>query len=135
MWMWIVWCNEWDMLTKSFYGFHNSCLYAVNILTVFSANVTGIGIRFRVMVFNATFNNISVILWRPVLLVEKIGVLGENHRPTASHCQTLSHNVVSSCLAICGFELTIVVVIGIDWSVSCKSNYHTITTTTAPYFA
>jgi hypothetical protein len=33
-----------------------------------------------VMVFNATFNNISVILWRSVLLAEKTGP-GENHRP------------------------------------------------------
>jgi hypothetical protein len=32
------------------------------------------------MVFNATFNNISVISWRSVLLVEEIGVPGENHR-------------------------------------------------------
>jgi hypothetical protein len=31
------------------------------------------------MVFNATFNNISVILWQPVLLVEETGVPGENH--------------------------------------------------------
>ena len=31
-----------------------------------------------VMVFNATFKNISVILWRSVLLVEETGVLGEN---------------------------------------------------------
>ena len=31
------------------------------------------------MVFNATFNNISVILWRSVLLVEETGVPGENH--------------------------------------------------------
>jgi hypothetical protein len=29
-------------------------------------------------VFNATFNNISVILWRSVLLVEETGVPGEN---------------------------------------------------------
>jgi len=36
------------------------------------------------MVFNATFNNISVILWRSVLLVEETGVSGENHRPAAS---------------------------------------------------
>jgi hypothetical protein len=28
---------------------------------------------------NTTFNNISVILWRSVLLVEETGVLGENH--------------------------------------------------------
>ena len=48
------------------------------------------------MVFNATFNNISVISWRSVLLVEETGGPGENHRPGASHCQTLSHNVVSS---------------------------------------
>jgi hypothetical protein len=37
------------------------------------------------MVFNATFNNISVISWRSVLLVKKTGVPGENHRPVASH--------------------------------------------------
>ena len=47
------------------------------------------------MVFKATFNNISVILWRSILLVEETGVPRENHRPAASHCQTLSHNVVS----------------------------------------
>jgi hypothetical protein len=33
------------------------------------------------MVFNATFNNISVISWPSVLLVEETGVPGENHRP------------------------------------------------------
>jgi hypothetical protein len=31
------------------------------------------------MVFDTTFNNISVTLWRSVLLVEEIGVPGENH--------------------------------------------------------
>ena len=44
------------------------------------------------MVFNATFNNISVISWRSVLLIEKTGGPGENHQPVASHRQTLSHN-------------------------------------------
>jgi len=34
-----------------------------------------------VMVFNATFTNISVISWMAVLLVEETGVPGENHRP------------------------------------------------------
>ena len=47
------------------------------------------------MVFNATFNNISVISWRSVLLVEQTG---ENHRPVASHWQIVSHNVVWSTL-------------------------------------
>jgi hypothetical protein len=40
------------------------------------------------MVFNATFNNISVLSWRSVLLVEETGVPGENDRPVASHWQT-----------------------------------------------
>jgi len=38
----------------------------------------------RVMVFNATFNHISVIWWRQVLLVDETGVPGEN-RPAGSH--------------------------------------------------
>ena len=33
---------------------------------------------------NTTFNNISVISWWPVLLVEKTGVTGENQRTAAS---------------------------------------------------
>ena len=37
------------------------------------------------MVFNATFNNISVILWQSVLLVEETEIPRENHRPVASH--------------------------------------------------
>jgi len=37
------------------------------------------------MVFNATFNNISVMSWQSVLLVEEIRVPGKNHRPAASH--------------------------------------------------
>jgi hypothetical protein len=48
------------------------------------------------MVFNTTFNNISVISRRSVLLVEETRVPRENHRPVTSHWQTLSHNVVSS---------------------------------------
>jgi hypothetical protein len=38
-----------------------------------------------VMVFNATFSNISVILWRSALLIEETEVAGENPRPAASH--------------------------------------------------
>jgi len=33
------------------------------------------------MVFNTTFNSISVISWWSVLLVEETGVPGENHLP------------------------------------------------------
>ena len=37
------------------------------------------------MVFNATFNNISVVLWWPLLMVEETAAPGENHLPVASH--------------------------------------------------
>jgi len=40
-----------------------------------------------IMVYNATFNNISVISWRSVLLIGKTGVPKENHWPAASHWQ------------------------------------------------
>jgi hypothetical protein len=42
--------------------------------------------RVRAMVFNPTFNNISVtesVLWRSVLLVAETGVPAENHQPAA----------------------------------------------------
>jgi hypothetical protein len=48
--------------------------------------------------FNATFNNISVIL------VEETGVPAENHRPAANHRKTLSHNVVSSTSRLSGIR-------------------------------
>ena len=48
------------------------------------------------MVFNSTFNYISAISWRSVLLLEETGVPRENQRPAVSHLQTLSHNVVLS---------------------------------------
>ena len=51
---------------------------------------------FSFMVFDAAFNNISVISWWLVLLVVETGIPGLIHRPSTSHCQTLSHNVVSS---------------------------------------
>ena len=56
------------------------------------------------MVFNATFNNISVISWLSVLLVEETKIPGENHRPVASHWQTLSHNVVSGTPCLSGLQ-------------------------------
>ena len=58
-------------------------------------------VRVKVMVFNATFNNISVISWLSVLLAEET----EN---------TIDLSQVIDCKG------------------SRKSNYHTITTTTAP---
>jgi hypothetical protein len=48
-----------------------------------------------ILEFNATFNNISVIQWRSVLL-EEARVPRESNLPAASDFQTLSHKAVSS---------------------------------------
>jgi hypothetical protein len=37
------------------------------------------------MVFKATFNNISAISCRPVILVEETGVAEENNKPVARY--------------------------------------------------
>ena len=64
----------------------------LSVEATFSKKWVGIGF----MVFNSTFNNISVISWGSVLFAEETGVPGENHRPALSHWSTLSHNAVSS---------------------------------------
>ena len=56
------------------------------------------------MMFNATFNNISVISWPSVLLLEETWVPRENHQPIASHGQTVSYNVVSSTPHLSGIQ-------------------------------
>ena len=84
-----------------------------------------------VMEFNATFNNISVISWVSVTLVEDTAVLRENHWLVTSQWQTLSHNVVSRTPFLSGLELATLDVIGTHWIGSFKSNYHMITSTTA----
>ena len=66
---------------------YNCCyvIYDDNILNLLEL-VIRLHFRFGwFMVFNVTFNNISVISWRLVLLVEETGVPEENHRPGASH--------------------------------------------------
>jgi hypothetical protein len=73
-------------------------------------------------------------------------VPGENHRSAASQPQFQLVNAYMNIayklvlimlyrvhLASVRFELTTLVVIGTDCTGNCKSNYHTITTTTAPF--
>jgi hypothetical protein len=71
---------------ESFFTFLTIYIYImINLLNIVIpwSNKSGLGLGF--MVFNTTFNNISVISWRSVLLVEETGVPGENHRPVESH--------------------------------------------------
>ena len=67
-------------LVNDIVHFSSTCLSLLLLLYV-EMIIFGIS----VMVLNATFNNISVISWRSVLLVEETGAPGVNNRPAASH--------------------------------------------------
>jgi hypothetical protein len=54
-------------------------------LTLTNCNNTYFLIWVVVLVFNGTFKNISVILWRSVVFVERPGVHEENNRPAHMH--------------------------------------------------
>ena len=79
----------------------------------------------RVMVFNTTFNNISVISRLPVEYSEKTTDLPQVIDKFYHILLYLVH------LTSAGFELTTLVLIGTDYIGSYQSNYHTITTKTA----
>jgi len=82
------------------------------------------------MVFNATFNNISVISWQSVLLVEEIG--DPEKATDRSQVTDKAFHIMLYTSPWSRFELTTSVVIGTDCICSCKSNYHMIKDMTAP---
>jgi hypothetical protein len=51
------------------------------------------------MVYNTTFNGISIISWQSVLVAEETGV-----PETTTDLTNLSHNVVSSILRLSGIQ-------------------------------
>jgi hypothetical protein len=70
------------MLTQSYEDdcrISESIHSAVQILSPNIFILMWLFLRVRVIVFNATFNNISVISWQSVLSVEETGVPRENH--------------------------------------------------------
>ena len=54
------------------------------------------------LVFNVTFSNMSVISWRPVLVVEKAKVPGENHEQTIGKLYHLRLRV--ECTLFCNVQ-------------------------------
>jgi hypothetical protein len=73
------------------------------------------------MVFNASFNNISVLSWRSIL---------------SQDTDKLHHIMLYQVhLTWAGFKPTTLIVIDIDYIGSCKSNYLTITITLFKYMS
>ena len=57
----------------------------MNFHKMFNEHSLAIFWVFGFMVFNTTFNNISVISLRSDLVLEETGIPGESHRPVSSH--------------------------------------------------
>jgi hypothetical protein len=103
---------------------NSGCLFACLLVCLF------VCLFDYLIVFNATFNNISVISWRSVLLVEET----EDSEKTIDLSQVADklYHIMLYTSPWSRYEPTTSVVIGTDCIVSFKSNYHTITATTIP---
>ena len=59
-------------------------------ICIFSPYWSFVNKRVRIMVLNTTFNNIPVISWQSVLLMEETGVPRKNDRPAPSHLDLMA---------------------------------------------
>ena len=123
--LWVEWLlhrsdvtsKGWNLHGQVSFNFLRSLLTLRNLL-----NLKGV----LVMVFNATFNNISGISCRSVFLV------GKPEYPEKTTDKLYHTMLYRVHLTWSEFELTTLVAIGTDCIGSCKSNYRMITITTAP---
>jgi hypothetical protein len=67
------------------------------------------------MVFNARFNNISVMSWRSVLLVGEVGVPGENYQPIPQ-----VHNIMLHRVHLTMGGHACIVAVSVSWSDQIK---------------
>jgi hypothetical protein len=73
------------LLMKAFFFSSSVKQFCLIVLLVSTKVLKYHTIQLDIMRGHDTFNNISTISWRSVLLVEETGVPGENHRPATRH--------------------------------------------------
>jgi hypothetical protein len=78
-----------DRITHKSYRSSTKFTKSINPYFIHCDKTTITNTGVRVMVFNVTFNNISVISWQSILLVKETGVLGENHQPNTQILQII----------------------------------------------
>ena len=103
-------------------GKSSHCLWQGELKKSKLFKISPFWVPFRVMVLNTTFNNISVILWQSVLLVEKTG---STQKKSLTCCKLLTNYITLCCIEYispwAGLKPTTLVVIGTDCTGTIQS--------------